>query len=129
MNDTVRIKRLQISTHIGVPEEERAEAQQLCVSLEMEPKLGFAALNDEIEGGVDYYQVSLRVKELAAEKPRKLIETLAEDVAAMVLAEFAVCVLTVDVEKYILEDTDHVGVTIRRFSSQGATRGCSNVIV
>ena len=114
MRDLVRIKRLLISTHIGVPDEERAEAQELCVSVLMGPKVKFEDLNDEIEGGVDYYQVSLRIKELAAEKPRKLIETLATDIAEMIMKHFAVVFVEVDVEKYILDDAQHVGVTIRR---------------
>jgi len=55
--DSIVIKRLQISTYIGVPDEERAEAQKLCVTVQMWPEVAFEALKDEIEGGVDYYQV------------------------------------------------------------------------
>lgn len=114
MKDTVRVSKLRISTHIGVPDEERASPQELCVSLEMQPHLSFDQLNDEIEGGVDYYQVSLRVQKLAASRPRKLIETLAEDIAQMVLADFAVSSVLVDIEKYILTDAAFVGVSITR---------------
>ena len=112
--DKVRIKHLLISTHIGVPEEERAEPQQLCVSVVMQPELKFEDLNDEIDHGVDYYQVSLKVKDLAAAKPRKLIETLAIDIAEMILTHFSVAQVVVDVEKYILIDAAHVGVTVTR---------------
>lgn len=114
MEDTVRIKKLLISTHIGVPEEERAEPQELCVSVKMVPQTSFEHLQDDIEKTVDYYQVSLRIKELAAEKPRRLIETLVEEIATMILDEFSVKSVWVDVEKYILSDADHVGVSIVR---------------
>ena len=114
MADKVRIKRLLIQTHIGVPAEERRELQELCVSVVMEPLVGFEALEDEIEGGVDYYQVGLRIKELALERERKLIETLALDIAEMILTDFSVAAVEVDVEKYILTDADHVGVSLYR---------------
>jgi len=94
--------------------EERAEQQVLKVDVDMEPKKGFRQLEDEIEGGVDYYQVSLRIKALALEKPRKLIETLAEDLAEMIKREFLVDSVRVEIEKYILPDTDSVGVEVTR---------------
>ena len=114
MHDVVNIHRLLISTHIGVPDEERSEPQELCVSVKMEPRVGFEELEDEIENGVDYYQVGEQIKHLAAIKPRKLIETLAVDIAQMILTEFSVLAVKVDIEKYILTDADYVGVSIYR---------------
>lgn len=110
----VKIRGLEVATFIGVPDEERAEQQVLKVDVDMEPKKGFRQLEDEIEGGVDYYQVSLRIKALALEKPRKLIETLAEDLAEMIKREFLVDSVRVEIEKYILPDTDSVGVEVTR---------------
>jgi len=114
MSDIIHIKRLKISTHIGVPNEERAEKQDLCVSVDMVPATNFSDLSDEIDDTVDYYQVSLRVKELAAGGARKLIETFASDISMMVLAEFNVLEVKVNIEKYILPDADYVGVTMVR---------------
>lgn len=114
MPDVVKIRGLEIPTFIGVPDEERADQQVLQVHLDMVPEVDFSSLNDEIEGGVDYYEVSLRLKELALSKPRKLIETLAEDLANVVLEEFSVAKVRVEIEKYILPDTRHVGVEIWR---------------
>ena len=113
-NDLVKIRGLELPTYIGVPDEERSEQQVLKVNVDMQPEVSFSALNDEIEGGVDYYQVSTRLKQVALEKPRKLIETLAEDLARMVRNEFAVSAVRVEIEKFILPDTDHVGVEIWR---------------
>ena len=112
--DTVKIRGLELPTFIGVPAEERAEQQVLKVHVDMIPNINFSALADEINGGVDYYQVSLRLKEVALEKPRKLIETLAEDLASIVLKEFSVAHVRVEIEKFILTDTQHVGVEIER---------------
>jgi len=110
----VKIRGLEVPTFIGVPDEERAEQQTLKVHVDMQPKIGFRELNDEIDGGVDYYQVSLRIKSLALEKPRKLIETLAADIADMIKADFGVESVRVEIEKYILPDTDSVGVEVVR---------------
>lgn len=112
--DVVKIRGLELPTYIGVPDEERKEQQVIKVNLDMQPKVSFSALNDEISGGVDYYQVSLRLKNVALERPRKLIETLAEDLARVVLDEFSVATVRVEIEKFILPDTDYVGVEIWR---------------
>jgi FolB domain-containing protein len=112
--DLVKIRGLKLATLIGVPDDERMEQQVLKVNIDMKPEVSFSSLNDEMEGGVDYYQVSLRLKELALAKPRKLIETLAEDLARVILNEFPVSKVRVELEKFILPDTDHVGVEIWR---------------
>lgn len=113
-SEAVNIKGLEVPTFIGVPDEERAEQQVLKVNVSMTPKAGFASLNDEIEGGVDYYQVSVRLKEVALEKPRKLVETLAEDFANTILTEFPVSNVSLEIEKFILPDTTHVGVSLTK---------------
>ncbi len=112
--DVVKIRGLELATFIGVPDEERAGQQVLKVHVDMTPEVSFSELGDEIDGGVDYYQVSLRLKDVALGKPRKLIETLAEDLAKVVLDEFSVVKVRVEIEKFILPDTQHVGVEIRR---------------
>lgn len=114
MKDTIIIKGLEVPLHIGVPDEERANPQILKLHLELVPSNGFSGLNDNIEKAVNYYEVSLLVKELAAERPRKLIETLAEEVADMILAKFAVEELVLEIEKFILPDTDFVGLRMQR---------------
>jgi len=112
--DLVKIRGLELPTFIGVPDDERASSQVLKVNVDMIPKSSFGLLQDEIEGGVDYYQVSLKLKEVALVKPRKLIETLAEDLAQVVLRDFEVSQVRIEIEKFILPDTEYVGVEIWR---------------
>ena len=50
----------------------------------------------------------------ASKHPRKLVETLAEDLAEMILSEFAVREVTIEIEKFILPDTESVGVAVTR---------------
>ena len=56
------------------------------------------------------------IRKMAAESPpRQLIETLAEDIATLVLACFSVCAeVDVELRKYILPDTDYVAVRLTR---------------
>lgn len=112
--DRICINGLRINCHVGVPDEERAQPQELLVSVVMFPQQSEESLNDEIERTIDYYAVSLRLEEVACGKPRKLIETLAEDLAACVLDEFEVSAVSVEVEKFILPNTRSVAVSVHR---------------
>lgn len=113
-SDKIIIRGLSLSSHVGVPDDERAQSQELRVHVTLFPEPSQQPLDDDIERTVDYYAVSLRLEEVAKEKPRKLIETLAEDMAATVLAEFSVSAVSIEIEKFILPNTHHVGVLITR---------------
>ena len=52
--DTIEIRRLRVSTLIGVPDEERAISQILLVTVKMTPSQGFSGLDEEISRTVDY---------------------------------------------------------------------------
>ena len=112
--DTILVEALEILAHVGVPDEEIANPQRLTVSLVLEPRGGFSHLHDEIARAVDYFQVCRRVKQVAAERPRRLIETLAEDIARALLSGFDLAAVEVELRKFILPDTAHVAVRLRR---------------
>ena len=114
MPDRILIDSLELSSFIGVPDTERATAQRLTVNLVLEPTLDFTALADAFENTVDYFRVCEEVKALSLARPRHLLETLAEDIAALLLARFALCAVEVELRKYILPDTAFVAVKIGR---------------
>lgn len=114
MPDTIEIRRLRVSTHIGVPTEEREVAQKLLVTVRMVPGQGFDGLHDDIIRTVDYHAVALQIQALAAEKPRALIETLAVEIADMLLTHHPLQSAAVTIEKHILPDTDCVAVHVLR---------------
>ena len=114
MPDRILIDSLELSSFIGVPGEERAAAQRLTVNLVLEPVRDFSALGDEIANTVDYFRVCEEVKALGLARPRRLIETLAEDIAARLLARFALRAVEVEVRKYVLPDAAFVAARIRR---------------
>lgn len=114
MSDAIHIKGLRLVTTIGVPEEERARPQTVSVNVSITLSTSFKGFDDRIVHTIDYYQVSERLREVAAEGERHLIETLAEDLAAAVVAFDGVCAVTLEVEKFILADCDGVSVVITR---------------
>ena len=114
LGDEIEIRRLAVHTHIGVPDEERANPQTLWLTVRMRPSQGFPGLGDKVENTVDYYEVSQRLAELTSEKPRHLIETLATEIADFLLSGYPLSSVDVEVEKRILPDADCVSVRIRR---------------
>lgn len=114
MPDTIEIRRLRISTHIGVPDEERATPQTLLVTIRMTPAQGFDGLADEISRTIDYYAVSQEIEALAAARPRHLIETLATDIADHLLGNHPLHHVAISIEKHILPNTECVAVHIER---------------
>ena len=114
MKDAIRIEQLELRAYIGVPDDERAQPQRLSVTLRLEPKRDFRALNDDIANAVDYACVCNFVKQLAAEKPLRLLETLAGEIAARLLAEFPLAAVELELRKFILPETKFVAVQIRR---------------
>ncbi|MES2474379.1 MAG: dihydroneopterin aldolase [Verrucomicrobiota bacterium] len=112
--DTIEIRRLRLETHIGVPDEERATRQVLLATLRMVPMHGFDGLDDDIARTVDYHQVALEVQALAGNHPRKLIETLAAEIAAFLLDKHPLKQVFVTLEKHILPDTECVAVHLER---------------
>ena len=112
--DRIHIEQLVLRARVGVPTDERAEAQRLTVSLTLELRNPIAECRDELERTVDYFAVCERVKAIAASGERRLIETLAEEIAGLILREFTVRAVEVELRKFILPDTACVAVRLRR---------------
>ncbi|MEJ6578891.1 MAG: dihydroneopterin aldolase [Akkermansiaceae bacterium] len=114
MADQILIRGLKLRCNIGVPAGERAIAQTLRTHLTLDvPEFQG---DDRIEETIDYKEVSDRVVEFVAVGERLLIETLAVDIADLILSEFDVSKVRVELEKFILPNTDWVGVIIERSS-------------
>jgi dihydroneopterin aldolase len=115
MSDLIRVIDLEVQAHIGVPKEERAHVQKLLISLEMSVEsFAEAAQTDDVSLTVNYFIVAQRVKTFTTERPRKLLETLAEEIAADLLETFPIKKLTLEIKKFILPDARYVSVKIER---------------
>ncbi|MCU0779925.1 MAG: dihydroneopterin aldolase [Akkermansiaceae bacterium] len=112
--DLIEIRGLKLPVHIGVPDDERATPQTLRATIRMEPRTEFERMADDIRRTVDYQEVALAIERLAADRPRRLIETLAAEVANHLLATFPIARVEVEIEKTILPHTDFVAVRVVR---------------
>ena len=112
--DRIRIQGLKLETTVGVPDDERTRPQTIAVDLTIEPEGPLAGLDDKIENTIDYFEIVQVLKKVAGSGERKLIETLAKDLAATVLEFDRIRAVTLEIRKFILPETDFVSVSIRR---------------
>lgn len=114
MPDEIEIRRLKVHAYIGVPDEERTAPQVLLITARLTPSHGFDGLADEIAYTVDYHAVAIQIQELAAARPRKLIETLATELCDFLLLNHPLVKAAISIEKHILPNTECVAVHIER---------------
>ncbi|MGB0292991.1 MAG: dihydroneopterin aldolase [Luteolibacter sp.] len=112
--DTIEISRLKVITHIGVPDEERAQTQPLWITARLIPSQNFDHLADAIEQTINYQVVADQLTALAMVRPRKLIETLAIEAADLLLQKHMLSEVWLRIEKQILPNTDCVAVELCR---------------
>jgi FolB domain-containing protein len=118
VNDQIHIRGLEISAHIGVPQEERVKAQRLRFDLTLWPICQMNEVNDDIERAVNYATVCAEAKKFVGARRDRLIETLANALAMHLLHGFAIRQVTVELRKYILPEVEFVSVTVTRERSE-----------
>lgn len=97
--DRIVIPDFRISCYVGVPNEERKVAQDVLIDLELELDLAQAGRADDFSKTVDYDAVCETVKATVERRPRKLIETIAEETAQDLLSNYPVQAVRVQVRK------------------------------
>lgn len=112
---SITISRQRVLCFIGVTPEERAEQQTLEISITFPiPDCSQIAAKDDLRRSVNYHEVSLLINEVAIERPRKLIETLASDIADRVMRQYLMAYVDIEVRKFILPDTEAVIVNFHK---------------
>jgi dihydroneopterin aldolase len=115
MSDLIRVIDLEVFARIGVSDAERRQAQRLLVSLEMSAdSFSHAAGTDNLAWTINYADVVERVRQLATKRSRKLLETLAEEIAFELLRTSAIKKITLEIKKFVLPDAQYVSVKIER---------------
>ncbi len=113
--DTVFIEGLRVDAIIGVYDWERSIRQQLVLDVELAADNRRAASGDRIEDAVDYAAISARLIAHIKGSECQLIETLAEQLAAILLEEFAIAWLRLRLAKPgAVAQARTVGVVIER---------------
>ena len=121
--DTVFISGLKASSVIGCYDWERDIRQTLVIDLELKADFARAAETDALADALDYAAISKRVIAVCDESQFQLLEALAEHLAGVVLAEFAVSGLRMTITKPgAVSEAEGVGVVITRQRPLGVNR-------
>ena len=113
--DTVFIQGLKAASVIGCYDWERDIRQTLVIDMELKTDFAHAAQTDALSDALDYAAISKRVIAVCDESRFQLLEALAEHLAGIVLAEFAVSGLRMTINKPgAVAEAAGVGVVIER---------------
>jgi dihydroneopterin aldolase len=99
MTDYIHIEGLEVDAVIGVFDWEREIEQRLVIDLQLGTDITNAAKTDDIQHTLDYAVISERVMDHVKSASAQLIETLAEQIATLVMREFSVMNVRVRVSK------------------------------
>jgi len=89
MIGSIGLEGLQIHCIVGIHPHERVQEQDLFVDICVETDFAAAAAADHVEHTIDYDLISKELTRLATERQFQLIETFAEESAALLFALFA----------------------------------------
>lgn len=113
--DKILITDLLARGHLGVPEEERANPQDILINLAIFTDVRRCGVSDSIKDTVDYSWISKQVIKLVEKSSRCTVEALASDIAAFCLTVPLVEGVRVRVDKpHRVRFTRAVGVEIER---------------
>jgi dihydroneopterin aldolase len=119
--DRIALRALTIRGHHGVYDFERREGQDFVVDVELEMDLRAAAASDDVADTIHYGDLAGALAEVISGEPMQLIETLAQRLVEVCLADARVDAATVTVHKPhapIPHQFADVAVTIRRGRSE-----------
>jgi 7,8-dihydroneopterin aldolase/epimerase/oxygenase len=113
--DLIFLRGLKVECTIGFIEWERRVKQTVLIDIELPVDCRRASRTDEVADTLDYKQLAKRIIAFVADSQFKLVETLAQRTAMLVLGEFAVPWVRVSINKPgAIRGSRDVGVTISR---------------
>jgi 7,8-dihydroneopterin aldolase/epimerase/oxygenase len=124
--DRIFLRGLRVQCIIGFIDWERLTPQTLLIDLEIPCDCARTAVSDRVEDTIDYKRVAKRVLAWVPETQFHLVETLAQRLAMLLLAEFSLDWVRVSINKPgAIRDSRDVGVTIERRSTDLASSTAS----
>ena len=113
--DRIFLRELKVEAVIGIWEWEQRIRQTVSIDLEMATDARAAAASDSVESTLNYRDVAKRVRDFVADSRFKLVESLAESLARLIVEEFSVAWVKVSVAKPgAIRGARDVGVVIER---------------
>jgi dihydroneopterin aldolase len=118
MTDKIFLNQLRTECIVGIWEWERQVKQAVVIDLEMACDVRKAARTDRIDDTIDYKKVSKRLLSFVGESQFQLVETLTENIARIIVTEFAVSWVKVRLNKQgAIRNSQDVGIMIERTSA------------
>ena len=114
MKDKIFIKNFTLPCNIGVTKEERISKQNVILDVEIFCDLGHAGATDDFNQTIDYYTLKNNIATAVAEGEFKILESLAEKVASLILKDQRVLSVTVAVKKAKYSQNPILGIEISR---------------
>ena len=113
--DIIFLHDIKVETVIGIWEWERKIRQIVSIDLDMSTDVCKAAATDSVDDTLNYKSVAKRVQAFVGESSFQLVESLAENVAAIIRDEFNVSWVRVRVNKPgAIRGARDVGILIER---------------
>lgn len=113
--DIIFLNELKVDTVIGIWEWERRIRQTVIIDLEMSADIAKAAATDDVVDTLNYKSVAKRIQQFVGDSSFQLVETMAEQIAAIIRDEFSVAWVKVRVNKPgAIRGSKAVGVLIER---------------
>jgi dihydroneopterin aldolase len=112
--DTITICDLEVRYQVGVTAEERANVQRLLITVEITSDFRRAAGSDDLGDTLDYAALCQRLQRFGDDRHWQLIETVAVDIAEMILADFGGQQVSVEVKKFVIPEARFVAVRTTR---------------
>jgi dihydroneopterin aldolase len=121
--DKIFIHALKTETIVGIFDWERQVKQTVVMDIEFSADIAKAALSDSIDDTLNYKGVAKRVLAFVDESSFHLVETLAENIAMLILEEFGVSWVSITLSKPgAIRGSRDVGVMLERTVQDLATR-------
>ena len=116
--DSILIRDLRVEALIGIHKRERHVPQTVAIDLDIGLPGEAVFASDRVADTIDYEQVVLRIRALAASGHFRLVETFADRIARLLLDEFDAPWARVSAAKIgCLPNVRQVGVAIERRKS------------
>ena len=113
--DTIFLNGLEVECIIGFIDWERRIKQKVLIDFELPVDCTRAAVDDDVADTLDYKSVSKRIIAFVEASEFKLVETMAERLATLVIAEFDVAWIRLRINKPgAIRGSRDVGVAIER---------------
>jgi dihydroneopterin aldolase len=115
------LRGLKVEAVIGVWDWERQIRQTVELDLELATDVAKAARTDSIDDALNYKEIAKRLIEFVSNSEFHLVETMAEQVARIIVADFGVSWTRVSISKPgAIEGSRDVGVSIERTTADYA---------